>query len=60
MPNIVGFSNPIINSRVKEIYSQLYGANGADFVNVLEDCPYEVAALSILTAYLKLQLRGRR
>ena len=59
MPNF-NFSNPIINSRMKDIYTDAYGDNGAEFVNILEECPYEVAVLSRLTAYLKSRVKGRR
>lgn len=60
MPNIVDFSNPIINSRMKTLYTEIYGKNGADFINILEDCPLEVAVLSLLTAYVKSRIKGRR
>ena len=58
MPNF-NFSNPVMNNSVRNLYSELYGMNGAIFSDTLEDCPYEVAVLSRLTAYLKSSIKGR-
>ena len=58
MPNF-NFSNPVMNNSVRNLYSELYGMNGAILSDTLEDCPYEVAVLSRLTAYLKSSIKGR-
>lgn len=47
------WNNPITGSDVSSLYAKLYGNEGAVFVSALEDCPYEVAVLSRLAAYVK-------
>ena len=53
-----GWTNPVLGDNAANIYGGLYGETGRNFISVLEDCPYEVAILSRLTAYLKFQRRG--
>lgn len=52
------FGSPILGEDVDEIYNNIYGECGKEFLEVLETSPYEVAVISRLIAYLQQRLEG--
>lgn len=57
MPNF-SWNNPVMINAC-DVYSNLYGENASTFINILEDCPYEVAVISRLAAYLNSKMARR-
>lgn len=52
--NFVGWNNPIIHDDTRKLYEELYGENGARYLNILETSPHEIAVISKLLAHLML------
>ncbi len=50
--NPYGWSNPVLTSEICGMYETLYGEKGKEYLKRLETSPYEVAAISVLLAYI--------
>lgn len=51
--NFAKFSVPVLGDDTYELYTQLYGEYGEQFVDILSTAPNEIAVISRLIAYLK-------
>lgn len=54
----VRWDSPVLGPDVSEEYSDIYGADGKHYVDILESAPYEVAVVSRLLAFLQHNKRG--
>lgn len=50
------FPVPVLGDNANELYGELYGENGENFVRILDDSPDEIAVISILITYLKKRI----
>lgn len=48
-----GWRSPMIGREMYELYSNIYGENGENYVEVLETSPYEIAVISRMLAYMQ-------
>ena len=48
-----GWSSPTIDEEMYGLYSDIYGENGENYVEVLETSPYEIAVISRMLAYMQ-------
>jgi hypothetical protein len=46
------WTSPTLGTETEELYRNVYGESGGQFINILESSPYEVAVISELLAYL--------
>lgn len=56
--NVTRFGTPGMGQGMETVYSNIYGDNGADFVRVLQDSPYEIAVISLLLTHLEQKRKG--
>ena len=50
--NFAKFPAPVLGDDAQTLYSELYGAAGERFVDILNTSPEEIAVISRLIAYL--------
>ncbi len=56
--NPTRFGTPGMGCEMETVYNNIYGDNGADFIRVLRDSPYEIAVVSRLLTYLEQKRKG--
>lgn len=56
--NPTRFGTPGMGQETETVYSDVYGTNGANFMRVLRESPYEIAVLSRLITYLEQKQKG--
>lgn len=52
------FPGPVLGDGAENLYTALYGEDGARFVDILDSSPNEIAVVSRLLAYLQQCKRG--
>lgn len=56
--NFVRFEAPVLGQETQAMYRTLYGEAGESFLDILNTSPEEIAVISILIAYLRIQKGG--
>lgn len=54
---ITRWTNPLLGENAEDVYTEMYGDEGKNFIHVLESSPYEIAVVSRLAAHLQ-KVRG--
>ena len=49
------FDIPVIDTETTKLYEELYGDAGSSFIDIMNTSPDEIAVISRLIAYLKIQ-----
>lgn len=57
--NFTKFPVPVLGDNAPQLYTQLYGDSGENFVDVLRSSPDEIAVISRLIAYLREKKGGQ-
>lgn len=50
--NFAKFTAPVLGNNTQELYADLYGETGSQFIDVLNTSPDEIAVISTMIAYL--------
>ncbi len=58
--NITRWTNPILDEAAEDVYIEIYGDEGKNFIHVLESSPYEIAVISRLIVYLEKVRKGKQ
>ena len=55
--NFTRWTNRILGQAAENVYTDVYGEDGEEFLHILESSPYEIAVISRLIAHLP-KMRG--
>ena len=55
--NFAKFTSPVLDPDTRDLYTNLYGDNADNFIEILNTSPEEIAFISKIIAYLN-QLKG--
>lgn len=55
--NFAKFTSPVLDPGTRDLYTNLYGDNADNFIEILNTSPEEIAVISKIIAYLN-QLKG--
>lgn len=54
--NFAKFTAPVLTEGTQRLYKELYGEDGATFIDVLNTSPDEIAVISKMIAFLNKQI----